>query len=443
MDILCKVITNILHITEILIIFDTYLRLPKRPENKYGFLKVFMIVTLVSLINNAIESYMTIALLIYLLCIEIVIIIYFLDDWKKLTICVFWVSGIVELIDMISLSIINVLNSVFNFHNVLIEELFATIVSISVIYVVGVILQKLSNKEGIRNISIKYLAFFTIILMADLIVMLLMVNVTLEEQSFKHKILYTVIYTAVVIGIFIQLATVILLLVSRNSYQEKEQIITQYLEEQVKYYEYLRDQEKETKKFRHDIRGHLYFLNKLKKEGKSREFEEYFQEMIGRVDDLGNHVHVGNDIVNAVLSKADSEAREKQIEMEITGHLPAKCNISVYHLCTIFSNLLNNAIEAAEKTKKRKIWVICRYTQDEIIVEIGNYFNCSNRIEKSSLQTSKIDQNYHGWGMKNVKDSVKKCKGLIDIEVIEDQFIVSVTLNNENEDIKNEDSDNR
>ena len=156
--------------------------------------------------------------------------------------------------------------------------------------------------------------------------------------------------------------------------------------------------------------------------------------MLGKVDDLGNRVHVGNDIVNAVLSKADTEAREKQIEMTITGHLPAKCNISVYHLCTIFSNLLNNAIEATEQTEKRKIWVICRYTKEEIIVEIGNYFNTSNKIEKAGLQTSKTDQNYHGWGMKNVMDSVESCKGLLDIEVIEDQFIVSVTLNNEKED---------
>lgn len=443
MDILCKVITNILHIAEILIICRTYLCLPKRAENKYGYYKIFMIITLASMINNAIESYTTIALLIYLLCIEIVVIIYFLDDWKKLTICAFWVSVIVELIDLISLSIMNVFESLFNIHSILIEELFATILSVSVIYVVGEVLQKMSNKDGIRKIGVKDLIFFTIILMVDMMVSFLMVNVTLEQQSSKHQIFYTVIYTAVVIGIFIQLAAVILLLVSRNSYQEKEQIIAQYLEEQVKYYEYLRDQEQETKKFRHDIRGHLYFLNKLKNEGKNREFEEYFQELIGRVDDLGNHVHVGNDIVNAVLSKADSEAREKQIKMEITGHLPARCNISVYHLCTIFSNLLNNAIEAAEKTNKRKIWVICRYTQEEIIVEIGNYFSCSNRIEKGSLQTSKNDQNYHGWGMKNVMDSVKKCRGLIDIEVIEDQFIVSVTLNNENEGIQNEDSNNR
>lgn len=432
MDILCKVITNLLHVVGILIVCCAYLRLPEKVEDKYRWFKVFIIILIASLIDNAITD-PTIALSIYLLWVVIIILIFFEDDIKRLIICAIWVSIIVEIVDMIFFSIMNIINMVIEHQNTYLEELLALILSVGVIYFVGVFLRKIDN-NGIKTISWKYIFIFTVILIADLIILTLMANVTLEEQAYKHKITYTVIYTAVVIGIFIQLAAIILLLVSRNSYQEKEHIIAQYLEEQVKYYEYLRDQEKETKKFRHDIRGHLYFLNKLKKEGKNQEFEEYLQEMIGRVDGLGNRVHVGNDIVNAVLSKADTEAREKQIALEISGHLPAKCNISVYHLCTIFSNLLNNALEAAEQTEKRKIWVICRYTKEEIIVEIGNYFNASNKVGENNLQTSKTDSNYHGWGMKNVKDSVESCRGLIDIEIIEDRFIVSVTLNNENED---------
>lgn len=432
MDILCKVITNLLHVVEMLVVCSTYLRLPERVEDKYRYCKVFIIIIIASLIDNAIMN-PTIALSIYLLWIIIIIFVFYSDNLKKLMICACWVSIVIEFIDMLSISIMNILSTVMGYQNVLLERFLAMLMSILVIYAVGIILQKINN-DGIKNVSIKYMIFFSLLLMANLIIVLLMVNVTLEERAIRNKILYTIAYTAVVIGIFIQLAAIILLLVSRNSYQEKEHIIAQYLEEQVKYYEYLRDQEKETKKFRHDIRGHLYFLNKLKKEGKNQEFEEYLQEMIGRVDGLGNRVHVGNDIVNAVLSKADTEAREKQIALEISGHLPAKCNISVYHLCTIFSNLLNNALEAAEQTEKRKIWVICRYTKEEIIVEIGNYFNASNKVGENNLQTSKTDSNYHGWGMKNVKDSVESCRGLIDIEIIEDRFIVSVTLNNENED---------
>lgn len=432
MDVLCNVITDVLHMVEILMVCSTYLRLTPKAGDKYRYLKILTIVVFASLINNAIDEYLTIALLIYLLFVEIIMVVAYAEKLKRITICAFLVSIIVELIDMISLSLMNVLGAMIDYHSLAMENFFATLLSISVVYISGILLRKIDH-EGVKNISWRYLFVFTIILVIDLVILTLMANVTLEAQAYKHKIAYTIVYTAVVAGIFIQLATVILLLVSRNNYQEKEQVIAQYLEEQVKYYEYLRDQERETKKFRHDIRAHLYFLNRLKNENKSQEFEEYFQKLLGKMDDLGSRVHVGNDIVDAVLSKADAEAGEKQIQMDITGHLPAKCNISVYDLCTIFSNLLNNAIEAAEQTDKRMIWVICRYTKEEIIVEIGNYFNQSNKIEKNSLQTSKLDRNYHGWGMKNVMDSVKNCRGLLDIEVIDDRFIVSITLNNETE----------
>ncbi len=101
----------------------------------------------------------------------------------------------------------------------------------------------------------------------------------------------------------------------------------------------------------------------------------------------------------------------------------------MYH----FFNLLNNAIEAADKTEKREIWVICRYAKDVIIVEIGNYYY-NDKLDKNRLQTTKGEKEYHGWGMKNVEDSIRDCKGLMDIEIADDKFIVSITLKNEKED---------
>jgi sensor histidine kinase regulating citrate/malate metabolism len=117
--------------------------------------------------------------------------------------------------------------------------------------------------------------------------------------------------------------------------------------------------------------------------------------------------------------------------------------VSAYNLCTIFFNLLNNAIEAADKTTKRKIWVICQYTQKELIVEIGNYYCNNQRLDKNRLQTTKRETDYHGWGMKNVEDSVAECRGLMDIEIVDDKFVVSITLENRKEDMENENSNCR
>lgn len=428
MSLFCIMITDVFHIVSILIICKFYLLLKDKAEDRYRYVKAFIFAIIISLVLYSIKQDY-IELIIYLICIEIILHICYTESISKLLICGIWVTLIVEIIDMISMSVMNTLHLVLNNHNEILENLLVSVFSLLIIFIVSVLLRSIT-KNGIKNISIKYLVIFTVILFADLFMLTLMLGVTLEEMAYRNRVLYVISYIAVVIGIFIQLTAVILLLVSRNEHEEKEQIIKEYLEEQVKYYEYLENKEKETKKFRHDIRGHLYFLNKLKNEGNSQKFDEYLQEIIDKVDDLGNNINVGNDIVNAVINKAYTEADKKNIKFKVSGHFPARCNTSTYNLCTIFYNLLNNAIEAADKTEKREVWVICQYTDKEIIVEIGNYFYSKERLDKNKLHTTKCEEDYHGWGIKNVEDSVKDSEGLMDIEIKEDKFIVSLTLNN-------------
>lgn len=430
MNILCKVITDILHIVGILIVCRCYLKLEEKIEDEYRYIKIFIVSIVSALIINAIEN-KTVALIMYLLCIEIIVQICYFGDYKKLFVCAIWVSFIVEIIDELSFLAINTICVVAKYYNIILEELIAVLLSMIIIYLVSILLARITY-EGVKNVSLRYLILFTLILFSDLMMLLLMVNVTLEEIAYKNEVMYIIAYIFAVIGTFIQLAAVILLLVSRNIHKEKQRIVEQYLEEQVKHYEYLNEKEKETKKFRHDIRGHLYFLNKLKNEGKDKEFNLYFQEIIDKVDDLGNSVNVGNDIVNAVLSKTYADTLDKNIKMNVTGRFPAECNISAYNLCTIFLNLLSNAIEAADKAIKREIWVICQYTQKQIIIEVGNFYCDKNKLDKNQLGTTKEEKEYHGWGLKNVEDSVLDCKGLMDIEIKNDKFVVSLTLNNEN-----------
>lgn len=429
MSILCSVIADILHIVGILLICKSYLQLRERIDDKHRYLEVLIISIISSLIINVIEN-QSIALIIYLLYVGVILQICYKENNKKIIICTIWVSIIVDLIEMIAMLLVDTIGEVINYSNNLLENILIATLSLGFISGVSILLKRITD-QGIRKISIKYLIFFTVNLFANFCILILMTRVTLKERAYSNRLVYVAICISVTVGLCIEMASVILLLISRNRYKEKELIIEQYLEKQVTYYEYLNEREKETKKFRHDIRGHLYFLNKLKKEGRNQEFEDYFQDIIGKVDDLGNSINVGNDIVNAVLNKSYAEAESKNIKMEVRGHFPSQCNISAYNLCTIFFNLLNNAIEAADKTEKKEIWVICQYTRKVIIVEIGNYYCDKNKLDKNRLQTTKSEKEYHGWGIKNVEDSVKNCRGLMDIEIKDDKFIVSITLKNE------------
>lgn len=425
MDIFCRTLTDILYVIEILAVCGLYLQ-RKTKKDKYKNIKVILLSILASLLIYQVKD-SVIVLFIQVVFIEVIVIIYYSEDIKKMIIGTLWVLIIVEMINMLSTLMIDTIGSVVNYHNVLLQNLIAVLLSLCIIFIVGICLKKFRG-NGISTIQTRYWLIFTGVLIADLMMLTLMASVTLEEMAYRNKILYIISYSAAVFGVFVQLGAVVLLLVSRDMHKEKEQIIKQCLEEQIKYYEYLKNKEKETKKFRHDIMGHLYFLDRLKKEGKNQEFEVYLHDIIGKVEHLGNSVDIGNDIVNAILSKAMAEANERKIQMKVSGYFPTECHISAYHLCTIFFNLLNNAMEAADKAKRKEIWVECQHNSKDMIIEIGNYFCKENGVNKDNLQTTKEDKEYHGWGIKNVEDSVEACRGVMDIDIKEDRFIVSVVL---------------
>ena len=309
------------------------------------------------------------------------------------------------------------------------SNLLASLLTLICIIVLSIIIKR-KYIYGIKKIAVKYWTIMTINIMANFCVLAILAYITMKQVVHDGKAVYIIIYLLVSIGLIIQIVSTVALIISRNIHRENEMLAKKYLEEQKNYYEYLEQREVETKKFRHDIRNHLYVsISAEDYEKKNEEFEKYLQDIIERVDRLGTKVNVGNDIANAILDKYYAEAINKGINIQIQGHFPINCSVSAYHLCTIFSNLLSNAIEAAEKATIKKVWVICRYTENEIIIEIGNSY-CDNNLNKKNLKTKKPEKQYHGWGLKNVEDSVNACNGLIDIEIENGCFVVSVTLKN-------------
>ena len=73
-------------------------------------------------------------------------------------------------------------------------------------------------------------------------------------------------------------------------------------------------------------------------------------------------VNVNHGFINAILE--DSLSKEPEIAFSCVGKIPADIQIDDYDLCTIFSNLICNAVEACnrlpEGAKNGSIWIfIC------------------------------------------------------------------------------------
>lgn len=342
---------------------------------------------------------------------------------------VMWIVLVLSMIDTMTAVLFDVSMDLVGIDGKIVKNLCVSIISLSLVYIVGRTYKK-NATTGMNSIGKFNLFLFTLLLLADTLVVTVVEFMNTELNIERNRNIYLLAVVFVIIGIFIQLAAVILLFTQRNVYKEKEAITDKYLNEQKSHYEYLENREKETKKFRHDLRSHMEVISNMANNHEYERMNSYLEKMHMKIDTFGNIVTVQNGIVDAIINQYYAKAEQSNVKMEVKGRFPADCMIDAYDLCTIFSNILSNAFEAAIETEEKFISVECRYTDTNIIIAVRNSYNSEKNNGSSQWKTRKEDTDYHGYGLENIRDSVDKYHGVFDIETKDNMFILTILFNN-------------
>lgn len=373
--------------------------------------------------NDEIETFIYIAALIVLLYT-----FYNEKIWRLLIVAI-WIFFVLSMIDTMGTVLFDIFMDLCNINGEIVSNLVVSTISLILIYIVGRIYEK-NSTVGMAAVGIVKLAGFTFLVAIDSLVVTIIavMNKELTLKQFKNMYLIAVIF--LITGIFIQLVAVILLFMQRNVYKEKKLLTEKYLEEQKNHYEYLEKREQETKKFRHDFRSHLEMISFLAKNHEYDKIDSYLEQMNIRIDELGNNVTVQNGTVDAILNQYYARAMQQGIHMEVKGRLPGDCEIDAYDLCTIFSNVLSNAMEACVDTEEKYMSVECGYNERNIIIVAKNSFDGEGKKEGTWLKSRKENVNYHGFGLENMKDSINKYHGLHEITAENNIFTLTIIFNN-------------
>lgn len=427
MDLLNNCITDIFHILCMIIICDSFLGLKRKPGNARHWLK-WLIVILVSILLSIInEKNWSVAL--YALCVVLILWIQYYESRKKLIIISFWLICFLGILDTFAELLLMTLFDFLKIGLPFTNSCLIVLVTLLIAGTAGIIFRK-RNPEGLRKVGFFYLLGFTLLAVLDSCAISLLAHY--KEAAVMDSAVYAALFCAIIIGMLVQLVMALLLLSSRNAYREKMELTQIYLNTQKEHYEYLDKRERETKKFRHDLRSHLHMLNVLHHQQDFSKMESYMKELNIRIEQLGNRITVNNGIVDAILNQYDAEAQKQQITLHVEGILPSVCTISAYDLCTIFSNLLSNAIEAEVMCGGNRIDVTCRYTECEIFVVIENDYAGELIYDHHHLITKKADRFHHGFGMENVTECVEKNGGYINTDTKNGRFKIMVGMSYEN-----------
>ena len=425
MNIFIAVLTDLCHFLKIIMAMNLFGNFNKS-NSKYNKI---LIIGIIAMSSNIIffDTNMVIDLIVYFVTTYLVFRICYVENKRVLLLFSIWIPFMMSMIDTMFLILVKILFRLLSVSLKSVEEFMASILSLIFMYVLGNIYRK-HYKYGLKKIEYKNLSLLTALVVVNTVVVLVVAKVATEELTGKHKLLYSGAFIAVIVGVFIQLGAVILLKVSNNISREKELEAKIYLKEQQQYYEYLERRERNTKKFRHDVRNHLELLTEFIAKKQYKEVDEYLERINIKIDELGNAISLGNGIAEAIVNKYYYQALNLGINMKVSGAFPTECRIDAFDLCTIFSNILSNALEAASESEKKMVYLDCRYNDKNIIINIRNTYKDQGQFKDNYFVTTKSNREYHGFGLENVKECIERNNGLIDIEVEKEEFIETISI---------------
>lgn len=217
-----------------------------------------------------------------------------------------------------------------------------------------------------------------------------------------------------------------------NRTAEELKLKEQQHKHDIQYAETVRSQYQEIRQIRHDIKQHLAVVSGLQLDGKIDTAQRYISDISSDLDRIEMFMDVGNDFVNAILNSKLSIAKSKGIEVlcnsssEIGG-------ISEYDLCNLIGNMLDNAIEAAEKTGDNAVVEVSIHSDKyKLMITVSNSIPQSVLSGNSELKTTKSKTELHGFGVKSIKTIAEKYGGSVDFYEENLTFFCRVVLCKQN-----------
>ena len=184
-------------------------------------------------------------------------------------------------------------------------------------------------------------------------------------------------------------------------------------------------------RLRHDLKNHLIGLQGLLKDREWDKMERYLHKMIQEGAVSASEAATGRRALDALLFYKRKLAEGKNIVWECDLKIPKECLIDEFDLCILFGNILDNAIEACEKLEQeniRFVHVESRMVKKCFLLEVKNGTDLQDICETG--HTGKENPEWHGFGMQNIKNIVYRYNGMLNMEIQENVFVLSVLLCN-------------
>ena len=392
----------------------------------YSYDKIFLLVAYsiklaVSGVVAIYASYPLVNLMSYILSIFIITLGYQSKYSKKIitTILIYMCCFVSEAIVALVIGISN-----FNINQKTSSgQSFAVVLSELILWFITVLLSRFKN----LNKSIPIPKAFAVAILVVPVITIVMEILVFQQSEIEDNIaivslILTVVINLVMIYLYDSLAaffkekTQAGILMAEREYYHEQSVLLQHNYE-------------ETRKFRHDIRNRLTVINELLATENYKKAIDYISLLSEKMEDTKMYSKTGNVAIDSIVNYKLTQANKYEIKVTSSITIPQDVEIEDDDIIVVMGNLLDNAIEAAEKcSKNRYINLDIEYEKGCIIIDISNSFDGDVNVVNGKLRTKKNDELLHGIGLTSVKETIEKYSGIANIEYEENDFKVKVIL---------------
>ncbi len=182
---------------------------------------------------------------------------------------------------------------------------------------------------------------------------------------------------------------------------------------------------------RHRWKSDIITLHLMYKQNKINEIGQYLDKLNDMSGNAPKVEFSDNYVIDSIVHYGISEAEAAGIKMTADIDVDKDLNIPDEDLCTFLVNMLDNAIEACQKTDNER-FIELRIKKNKGFLSIKCRNSCIDNENNSTghLSTTKKDKLNHGFGLEQMERIAKKYNSILDISIANGVFTVQTTLSN-------------
>lgn len=205
-----------------------------------------------------------------------------------------------------------------------------------------------------------------------------------------------------------------------------------YIDTQEQYMTQLMTMQDSLRKFKHDYKAHLFCIDNLLMEKNYEELHRYLQN----IHDMEKNyeyfqIYTQDNRINAILNQIRYLAEKKEVELTMEIKNAEIKNIALYDLNMLLFNLGSNAVDAASKTKEKKVELMLEKNRAYFQIMIQNSVAENPLKENPNFLTTKENKEIHGFGMQIIRNVAEKYQGMIQIDATDERMKINVLLMDE------------